>query len=216
MDSQIERVLILITFLIPYSQSSEDQNSINELFDTFLERYSNYTLNLTNLDGGLSVSTSACFIKSDKILNGNQVVNETSFYGLNELTRRGDIVSKQIGLQLYNVSGRVTLPAPKIDGSIYFTNTNILIGKANYYAISMYDVDYDFIAIVNFDWNQIAFQSFEFYNFNPWTFPITMNCTETLQTECKLIESDMVMAVKKISLDIPLISEYLLSTTPLK
>ena len=163
--------------------------------------------------GYLNVSKSLYFTISDGTLTGSQVVNETMIHGLDELERAGNVTITKTGRHSFKVKGQLVLAAPKIDGSVYLYSQGNLVERATYYAIANTDVAFEFESNVNYQWNQVTFQSFSYNESAPY-WPVTMNCSPKLASECTSINTYVAAKVKLLGDDVRYLLQHLLTLTP--
>lgn len=163
--------------------------------------------------GYLNVNRSLYFAVTDSTLSGSQVVNETMIRGLDEVERAGNITITKTGRHSFKVKGQVVLAAPKIDGSVYLYSQGDLVEHATYYAIANTDVAFEFESNVNYQWNQVTFESFTYNETAPY-WPVTMNCSPKLASECTSINTYVASKVKLLGDDVRYLVQHLLTLTP--
>lgn len=152
----------------------------------------------------------------DGIISGEQTVNETRVYGVDEVSRVGDVSVIQTGKYSYTVEGQVILTSPKIEGSIYLYNQTKFIQRVSYTAIGSTDPVFNFSSTVEYKWNQLVIKGFYYNDTVPLYHPAITDCPPHLMVECVSLTNYLQPPIRMIIEEITALLQSLLAATPLK
>ena len=180
-------IVSLILIFVSSSQISAEPDFVTEKFDKYLEKYRDIVLEKSPIAvfrSSMSTWTSSNIVPG-KVITGFALINGADLFGLNNVSRHGDLITERIGQNSWSVKGTLNLSVIKISGTLNLVPSekyNLTLPPLNINCSPYNEIEINFEAEMNFGKTYLNYKSFHFDMVKFWT---SIKCPQELEEECK-------------------------------